>query len=175
LLLIFIWAASLFIYSGIYPVGADSKHNALTYWLLDTMREQSIDRASGSTSVPDLDAPELLLMDGTDYNDMCASCHMKPGKLHTGWSRGLYPSPPYLTLYRKDVVINVSRSETGSEASILDNYAWHQGIDHASMGDGHDDELIWAMVAFIELLPELSGQQYQILSGRKDSSQHDRH
>ena len=34
--------AGLFIYSGVYPIGADVPHNKLSYWLLETLRERSI-------------------------------------------------------------------------------------------------------------------------------------
>ncbi len=29
----------LFLYSGLYPMGADVPHNRLTYWLLETLRK----------------------------------------------------------------------------------------------------------------------------------------
>lgn len=45
-----------FIYSGYYPMGADSKHTKLTYWALETLRERSISRAAQNIEVPaDLD------------------------------------------------------------------------------------------------------------------------
>ena len=36
----------LFLYSGLYPMGADVPHNRLTYWLLETLRERSVARAA---------------------------------------------------------------------------------------------------------------------------------
>ena len=41
-----------YLYSGIYPMGADDQHNDLTYWALETLRERSIARASGDIEVP---------------------------------------------------------------------------------------------------------------------------
>jgi len=89
--------AIAFCYSGIYPVGADVPHSKFTYWILESMRERSVARASKDIKVPPLNDPELLLAGGQDYNEMCASCHLKPGKLESDMSIGLYPSPPNLT------------------------------------------------------------------------------
>ena len=36
-----VMALVAFLYSGIYPMGADVPHNALTYWALETLRERS--------------------------------------------------------------------------------------------------------------------------------------
>ena len=89
----------LFLYSGLYPMGADVPHNRLTYWLLETLRERSVARAASDIKVPsDLNAPERLLAGGADYNDMCAGCHLKPGRTQSDFTLGLYPAPPNLTL-----------------------------------------------------------------------------
>ena len=70
-----------FVYSGIYPMGADRPHNDFTYWALETLRERSIARASKNIEIPEkLDTADQLLAGGADYNDMCAGCHMKPGR-----------------------------------------------------------------------------------------------
>ena len=48
------------------------------------------------------------------------------------------------------------------------NYkAWHHGIMASGMpawGKIHNDQRIWAMVAFIERLPTLTPEQYQIIT-----------
>ena len=36
----------VFLYSGLYPIGADVPHNRLSYWLLETLRERSIARSA---------------------------------------------------------------------------------------------------------------------------------
>ena len=69
-----------FIYSGIYPIGVDNKHNALTFWVLETLRTKSIARAAKDIDVPPLQDSQLLLSGGADYNDMCAGCHLTPGQ-----------------------------------------------------------------------------------------------
>jgi mono/diheme cytochrome c family protein len=149
----------LFIWSGVYPMGADTPHNALTYWLLETLRERSIERSIVGIQVPDdLNAAKRLLSGAADYNDMCAGCHLEPGKNESDFTQGLYPTPPNLTL--ADSVSAPQRQfwiiKHGIKASGMP--AW---------GPGHDDERIWNMVAFLQRLPSLNATQYQILSARK--------
>lgn len=169
----------LFLYSGIYPMGADVPHNRLTYWLLETFRERSIKRSASDIAVPaDLNTSARLLAGGADYNDMCAGCHLKPGKTANDFTIGLYPSPPNLTLAGDEH----GHGEDGHEGSSNDdvNYSaqrqfWiiKHGIKASGMpawGPGHDDERIWNMVAFLQRLPELSQEQYQILTARGENS-----
>ncbi len=164
-------ASVAFIYSGLYPMGVDDRHTALTYWALETLRERSISRASADIEVPsDLDTPERLLAGGADYNDMCAGCHLQPGKAENDFTLGLYPAPP-----------NLTRQIQGSDN--LESWAQRRfwiikyGIKASGMpawGPGHNDERIWNMVAFLQRLPDLSSEQYQILSARgaAESSHH---
>ncbi len=168
-LLVAILVALSFIYSGLYPIGADNKHNGFTFWVLETLRTKSIARASKDIEVPSLEDPQLLLAGGADYNDMCSGCHLKPGEKDSDMSLGLYPSPPNLT---------VSAEEHGHEGDSHDDsdsnskqrfWVIKHGImasGMAAFGPTHDDDRIWAMVAFLNKLPELTPEQYQIITAR---------
>ena len=159
-----------FIYSGLYPMGADVPHNQLTYRVLETLRERAIARASDDIQVPaDLDSPDRLLAGGADYNDMCAGCHLSPGQNDSDLSSGLYPEPPNLTQVPNE-------HGHGDEPSQQDQRRFwiiKHGIKASGMpawGPGHDDDRIWSMVAFLEKLPTLTPEQYQILSARGENS-----
>jgi mono/diheme cytochrome c family protein len=157
-----------FIYSGLYPMGADDSHNEVTYWALETLRERSVARASADLEVPaDLGSPDRLLSGGADYNEMCSGCHLKPGTTQNDLSQGLYPQPPDLT--------DPSGYGDDAQAQIRQRF-WiiKHGIKASGMpawGPGHDDERIWNMVAFLQRLPELSQDQYQILTARGEQSE----
>ncbi|MCE9686125.1 cytochrome c [Shewanella sp. AS16] len=159
-------AGLAFIYSGFYPIGADVPHNPLSYWALETLRERSIARAAAEIRVPaDLNQAERLLAGGADYNDMCAGCHLQPGKQQSDFSLGLYPAPP-----------NLTRAETDEEDATAEArirfWTIKHGIKASGMpawGPSHDDDRIWNMVAFLQRLPELSPEQYQILTARDES------
>lgn len=170
--------SGLYVYSGAYPIGADVPHNKLAYWLLETLREQSIKKASGDIRVPSLDDPDLLLSGGPDYNDMCVSCHLKPGKEQSDMSIGLYPKPPNLS----KEVIEHGHDHPGDldMEQVARRQFWiiKHGIKASGMpawGPTHDDERIWAMVAFLQKLPELNSEQYQILTARDDSDTSSHH
>lgn len=174
IIVVLIIAGLGFIYSGIYPIGADQRHSAFTFWLLETLRKRSIASASHDIEVPPLDDPQLLLSGGADYNDMCAGCHLKPGVTETDMTMGLYPSPPDLTVppERHDHDHGEEQGGHDEPQAITQQQFWviKHGImasGMAAFGPTHSDERIWAMVAFLQKLPELTPQQYQIITARK--------
>ncbi|MBA6391280.1 cytochrome c [Colwellia sp. BRX10-3] len=145
-------------YSGVVNVAADEPHSDFVYWILEETRKNSIKKAAANIKVPDLTDPELLLSGGVDYEFMCASCHLKPGQRESDMSLGLYPAPPNLTVPDNNDDIQVERNnfwviKHGIKASGMP--AW---------GKTHDDQRIWAMVAFIKRLPTLTPDQYQVLT-----------
>lgn len=156
-----------YLFSGLYPVGADVPHTRPVLWLLQTLRERSIERASRDIAVPPLDDPQSLLSGGADYNDMCAGCHLKPGRKESDFSVGLYPRPPNLTARVDDPG---GRHDDEMQTARRRFWVIKHGIKASGMpawGRTHDDQRIWAMVAFLRRLPELTPLQYQILTARK--------
>lgn len=166
---------AIYLYSGAYSMGADVPHNKFTYWLLETAREQSIEMASKDIGVPPLDDPELLLSGGADYNDMCVACHLKPGKTQSDMSIGLYPKPPNLSKQEDEHGHDDAGGGHGDPAQSARRQFWviKHGVKASGMpawGPTHDDQRIWAMVAFLQKLPELNPEQYQIITAREESS-----
>tara|TARA_R110002167_G_scaffold124000_5_gene303203 strand:+ start:6131 stop:6664 length:534 start_codon:yes stop_codon:yes gene_type:complete len=158
-------AVSTIMYSGIVDVAADEPHGDLVYWLLEETRKNSIQKAAQNIEVPDLSDPELLLTGGADYELMCSSCHLKPGQSESDMSLGLYPVPPNLAVSND----NHEGHQHGDDKQADRNSFWviKHGIKASGMpawGKTHDDQRIWAMVAFIKRLPTLTPEQYQILT-----------
>lgn len=153
-----------FLYSGWYPIGADDHHTKLVYWALETLRERSIAHRTKDILVPALDKPEMLLAGGQDYNEMCAGCHLKPSKIKSDMSVGLYPQPPNLS------IVSSQYGDPQKDAARRFWYIKH-GIKASGMpawGASHDDNRIWAMVAFIQKMPTLTPEQYQIITAPND-------
>ena len=151
-----------FIYSGTYPIGADDQHTRVVFWVLETLRDRSVASASKNIVVPAFDDPGMLLSGGPDYNEMCASCHLRPGKTESDLSLGLYPVPP-------DLTIPHGRTGAGHDRPEQKFWVIKHGIKASGMpawGLTHDDRRIWAMVAFVQKLPDLTPFQYQILTAR---------
>jgi hypothetical protein len=171
-LLIVMMFAIGFIYSGVYPIGADNKHNALTFWVLETLRTKSIARAAKNITVPPLNDSQLLLSGGADYNDMCAGCHLTPGQTENDMTLGLYPVPPNLTVAGDQHDHDHGAGSHDDPNVIARQKFWviKHGImasGMAAFGPTHSDERIWAMVAFLQKLPELTPVQYQIITARQ--------
>ena len=151
--------------SGVVNVGADQEHSPMMYSFLETARNRSIENASKDIIVPDLEQVDMISTGGADYKDMCAGCHLSPGVEKTDFSESLYPKPPNFT--KADVV---ERYQTGAGAQ-QSFWAIKHGIMASGMpawGASHDDDRMWAMVAFIRSLPELNESQYTMLTTRLD-------
>jgi hypothetical protein len=158
-------SAATVMYSGIVNVAADEPHSDFVYWLLEETRENSIKKAAKYIEMPDLENPELLLMGGADYEYMCSGCHLKPGLKESDMSLGLYPAPPNLAVSDD----SHKGHEHGDDMQTARKNFWviKHGIKASGMpawGKTHDDERIWAMVAFIKRLPTLTPEQYQVLT-----------
>ena len=164
----------LFIYSGSYPVGADVPHNQLTLKLLETLRERSITRAAQQVSIPaDLQTAERLIAGGADYQAMCAQCHLRPGVSSTDFSVGLYPAPPPLT--GNDAKHDHAAHENEPQQAIQRQF-WiiKHGVKASGMpawGYTHSDDRIWNMVAFLQHLPNMTEQQYQVITSIKQTDE----
>lgn len=173
LVILAIGGASIgFLYSGIYNIGADVRHNRPTYWLLETLRDRSIERASRELPVPPLKNSEDLIAGGQDYNEMCVDCHLKPGKRQSDIRQGLYPQPPNLSI-PPFLHFTGHNSERRTQLARRQFWVIKHGIKASGMpawGPTHDDKRIWRIVAFLQELPQLSAEQYQIITARGGSN-----
>lgn len=147
-------AAGVFIYAGVYNIGADAPHTKPVYWAIQNLRDRSIAVRSRDIVVPPaLDAQKNIATGAGLYAEMCSGCHLAPGMEKTEISRGLYPEAPELRL---------GLAHTAAEEFWMIKH----GVKMTAMpawGRTHSDELIWDMVAFVRKLPSLSAQQYQAL------------
>jgi mono/diheme cytochrome c family protein len=155
--------------SGVVNVGADQEHSPMMFSFLETARNRSIANASKDIVVPDLEKVDIS-SGGADYKDMCAGCHLSPGVESTDFSESLYPKPPNFTNAQ---VVDRYKTDAGAQQSF---WAIKHGIMASGMpawGASHDDDRMWAMVAFIRSLPELDESQYTMLTTRIDGDMMD--
>ena len=149
---------ALFVYFGVFNVAADEPHSKPAYWLMETVRESSIAVRAKDIEVPPLDDASLITSGGPDYNEMCSGCHLRPGVESSELREALYPRPPNLT--------KTKRANPAETFWIIKH-----GVKMSAMpawGATHDDQRMWAMVAFLQQLPRLTPAQYQILTARGD-------
>jgi mono/diheme cytochrome c family protein len=153
-LLVLMGAAAVGIYIGVYNVAADVPHTQPVYWLLETVRNRSVEARVRDIVVPtNLNDPNRISRGAGQYADMCSGCHLAPGMKRTEISQGLYPRA--LELRRKT---NLTPAEQF--------WVIKHGIKMTGMpawGVTHDDDLLWDVVAFIRQLPELTSEQYETL------------
>ena len=152
LLLVVAGFAGIFIYMGVYNIGADAPHWKFVTMTLDQLRERAIVHHSRDIQPPaDLASAKRISAGAGLYNEMCTGCHLGPGLEKSEMSQGLYPQAPELA--------------GGTSRSAPEQF-WiiKHGIKLSAMpawGKTHDDELIWDMVALIRQLPKMSPEHYK--------------
>ncbi len=156
-----------FIFSGAYNVAADDPHWGATSWLLDAARERSIAVRLSAATVPPLDDAKLIAMGAEHYAEMCTGCHLAPDLQDSEQRAGLYPQPPNL--------IEHGRDHSAQETFWIIKHGFKM-TGMPAWGATHDDHSIWAMVAFLHKLPELSPQAYRALIAQGgDEDTHSEH
>jgi mono/diheme cytochrome c family protein len=142
----------IFVYIGVYDIGADAPHSRPVYWVLERLRDRSIAvRAAGVSAPPDLNDPNRVAAGAGLYSEMCSGCHLAPGMERTEISQGLYPPAPEL-------------SHGTPKTAAQEFWIIKHGVKLTAMpawGRTHSDALIWDMVAFLRKLPSQTPAQYQ--------------
>jgi mono/diheme cytochrome c family protein len=144
--------AAMFVYAGVYDIGADVPHTKPVFWLVSQLRDRSIAVRAQKITVPtDLTDPGRIKVGAGLYGNLCTSCHLAPSMKKTDLSRGLYPKPPPLAF--------------GTDLTPAQEF-WiiKHGIKLTGMpawGRTHSDEEVWDVVAFLKKMPDLDPIQYQ--------------
>ena len=159
---VLIAAFLIFIYSGIYNVSAMVPHNKLTLWVINTVKDNSIEHHSKNIKIPNLNDSSMVMTGFDHYREMCVGCHGAPGIKRDEGGQGLYPHPP-----------NLAHSAVEMPASQL-FWITKNGIKFTGMpafGKTHSDKKIWDIVAFLKKLPGMTKEQYSALN--KSVKKHD--
>ena len=159
------------IYSGHYDIGADQPHWPITLKLMKFQRERSIAAHASGITAPALDDPGSIAEGAEHYAAMCSGCHLAPGMESTEIRAGLYPQPPNLS----------ERRQADDDSAVIAGpvrqfWIIKHGIKMTAMpawGTSHDDKSIWAIVAFLRKLPELSPAQYQAMTAAGSGPSHE--
>lgn len=144
--------AGIFVYLGVYNIGADDPHTKPVYWLVEKLRDGSIAHHSRNIVVPgNLTDPKRIASGAGLYTEMCSGCHLGPGLEKSEISQGLYPRAPELA---------GERQRSAREQFWIIKH----GVKLTAMpawGKTHSDDLIWDMVAFVRQMPKMTAAQYQ--------------
>lgn len=144
-----------FVWSGVYTISADEPHWRPVEAFITVFRDRAIAHHAAGLAVPaNLDDPAVISLGAEHYNAMCTGCHLSPVQRDSEIQPGLYPQPPKL-------------AEQGIHDPAEAFWVIKHGIKLTAMpawGPTHDDEEIWAMVAFLRKLPTLDAAAYRRLT-----------
>jgi cytochrome c553 len=148
-------AGFLFAWSGAYNVAASRGHWAVVEWALRFGMRNSVALRAPTGSPPGLDDPSLVRLGAAHFETGCAFCHGSPESKINPVTEQMLPSPPNLS--------NEMRPWTDGELSWIVRH----GIKYTGMPGWvaieRTDE-IWAIVAFLKVLPTLDKARYQALA-----------
>jgi mono/diheme cytochrome c family protein len=146
-------AAAAFIYSGTYDFAADRAHSVTT-WLFAQARNRSIRLQARDIDVPGgLDDQAKIAQGAGLFAENCVSCHGAPGVKRAPIANGLYPRP--------STPATMARAYSPAELFWILKH----GISLTGMPAfvDHNDDEIWATVAFLQKLPGMKSQDYAAL------------
>lgn len=151
-------AALLVGWTGLVSIAASSGHWAVTSWFLHwTMKNAVITQSMGIEKPADIDLvdPALVLRSAGHYATGCAACHGAPGVPQSPIVKAMVPAPPRLE----------EKVGTWSDAAlfwIVKNGFKYTGMPSWPTQD-RDDE-VWAQVAFLRALPDMTPAEYADLA-----------
>lgn len=152
---VLIGGGALFMASGIYNVAASRGHFKLTEVILEFALRRSVSTHSFLIRSPPLDDPDMVRLGAGHFFGGCALCHGAPDNQSSPIVQQMLPPPPPL-------------SKAASEWTA-EQLFWivKHGIKYTGMPawptQERDDE-VWAMVAFLRKLPELTPEEYRQLA-----------
>jgi mono/diheme cytochrome c family protein len=144
-------------WSGIYDVAALAPPSSVERSVLHGIMRQSV---RAHAAAPHIDAPQDLAAQAAggarDFAGMCSACHGAPGQAPSEIAVGLNPRPP--------------RLEEASFAWSAPEMFWivKNGVRMTGMpafGPTHEDERIWAIVAFARSLRGMTADAYEQATG----------
>jgi mono/diheme cytochrome c family protein len=154
---------ALFVWLGIYDISATDQHLAPTYRLLDVAMRRSVKQRAEDIAVPDLAGPEKAARGLSLYRQHCLQCHGAPGVAPEPFALGLTPAPVPL--------VHTARSWAPAELY----WVIKEGIKMTGMPAWKyrlGDADIWALVAFLPAMAQLTPQQYAALESAPAASRH---
>jgi cytochrome c553 len=142
--------------SGVYNVAASSGHWVITDKLIRFAVRRSIVIRSLSIDAPDLSNEGLVRLGAAHYELACATCHGSPTEDPSRLVHGMLPKPPSLH--------NAAIDWTPEQLFwIIRNGLKLTGMP--AWPELRRDDEVWAVVAFVQRLPDMNRNEYVALAG----------
>lgn len=142
--------------SGIYDTTATSQHLQPVHTLLELGMRYSVRNHSSEVALPPLGAPQQVARGAIVYAAHCAQCHGGPGSAQAKIGQSMQPLPGPL--------VDASARWQPRELYWITKH----GIKMSGMPAWQfhlSDADIWAVVAFMGVLPTLSARDYAQATG----------
>jgi mono/diheme cytochrome c family protein/cytochrome c2 len=133
--------------SGAFSTAATEQHSAFTHWLLDTGLRYSLDANSGDIVAPNLTGAALIERGRSCFRAHCVHCHGAPALAREPHGLGMMPIPNDLTGAARDWPAAWLYYVTAKGVRMTGMPAWEYRLS---------DTDLWATVAFLRTLPDLS-------------------
>lgn len=144
-------AAAAMVYGGLYNVSSTAQHTQLVYSVLERAMRQSVRLRARHIETPELGDPSKVLRGAAVFHERCVQCHGAPGIAQADIGKSMQPVPGPL--------VDASQRWRPRELYWLTRH----GIKMSGMPawEFHlPEEDLWAVVAFIGRLPQLTLRQY---------------
>lgn len=139
------------LFSGVYDVSATGQHIRPVNWTLDTGMRQAVRMRAKGIRPPPLDDPLLANRGQALYRESCAKCHGAPGVSPDPFALGLTPQPNNLAQTALEWTPSELFWVTRNGLKMTAMPAWEFRYPEADL---------WAIVAFVRLMPKLTAAQY---------------
>jgi mono/diheme cytochrome c family protein len=143
--------AAVVVYGGLYNVASTSQHLQPTHTVLETAMRQSVRLRARNIEVPPLSDERMVLRGAACFRDKCVQCHGAPGVAQGDIGLSMQPIPGPLVDARRHWQPRELYWVTRHGIKMSGMPAWEYRLT---------DSELWAVVAFMQRLPELNAPQY---------------
>jgi cytochrome c1 len=154
--------AGAIVWGGLYDISAAIQHTQPIYSVLQLIGERSIKRHAAGIAEPRLDEPATLARGALCYRDKCLVCHGGPGVVQGEIARSMQPLPGPL----------VDASKRFRPRELY--WVIREGIKMSGMpawGYRLSDADHWALVGFLQQLPELTPAAFRAATVARTDAQ----
>jgi mono/diheme cytochrome c family protein len=152
--------AAVFFFGGFYNVAGTEPDLKPVAWAMEYVRDASISRHAKDAPSVSLEGAIVQAGARAFATRGCANCHGAPGVAWAKFSEGLRPDPPDL----KDVADELTPSQLFFVIKNGINMTGMPGFGLINVSDTErwvGDAEIWAIVAFVKKLPNVSEEDYK--------------
>ena len=143
------------VFGGLYDVSAARQHTQPVYSLLETAMRQAVRLRARDIEVPALDDTAMITRGAACFRDKCVQCHGAPGVAQGDIGKSMQPLPGPLVDARQRWLPRELYWVTRHGIKMSGMPAWEFRLA---------DEDLWALVAFMNRLPQLSPQEFAAMT-----------